>query len=66
MKLVPLFTILAALALAGCQTTPKAPASDLHAFVLEAREAYGPNRDQWPLEVQREFDHRFQEQLSEE
>jgi len=66
MKLVPLFTILAALAFAGCQTTPETPSSDLHTFVLEAREAYGSNRDQWPLEVQREFDRRFQEHLREQ
>ncbi|MEE4212842.1 MAG: hypothetical protein V2I43_26650 [Parvularcula sp.] len=66
MKLILVFAIVAALLSAGCQTVPETSGSELHAFVLEARAAYGSNRDQWPLEVQREFDRQFQEHLREQ
>lgn len=61
-----LLSIIALILSAGCATTDLAPVSrdQIHAFVERTKAEHGANRDQWPHEVQDEFDRLFDDYLS--
>lgn len=58
--------IVALILSAGCATTTPTPVSrdHLHAFVQRAKAEHGPNRGEWPQDVQEEFDRLFESYLS--